>query len=103
MALAKAAEPAYGIAKLIGEGYGKPDGKDETPIDIQYAKLAEWLVSNLHSGMHVQATHVQAAVVTLQRCFLCNAGTCPCRVSGSTYPLTGESACKLYRLRPLQR
>ena len=44
MALAKAAEPAYGIARLIGEGYGKPDGKDETPIDIQYAKLAEWLV-----------------------------------------------------------
>ena len=44
MALAKAAEPAYGIARLIGEGYGKPDGKDETPIDIQYAKIAEWLV-----------------------------------------------------------
>ena len=44
MAPAKAAEPAYGIARLIGEGYGKPDGKDETPIDIQYAKIAEWLV-----------------------------------------------------------
>ena len=44
MALARAAEPAYGIARLIGEGYGKPDGKDETPIDIQYAKIAEWLV-----------------------------------------------------------
>ena len=42
--MAKAAEPAYGIARLIGEGYGKPDGKDETPIDIQYAKIAEWLV-----------------------------------------------------------
>lgn len=44
MASAKAAEPAYGIARLIGEGYGRPDGKDETPIDIQYAKIAEWLV-----------------------------------------------------------
>lgn len=44
MSLSKAAEPAYGIARLIGEGYGKPDGKDETPIDIQYAKIAEWLV-----------------------------------------------------------
>ena len=44
MALTKAAEPAYGIARLIGEGYGKPDGTDETPIDIQYAKIAEWLV-----------------------------------------------------------
>ncbi len=53
MALAKATEPAYGIARLIGEGYGKPDGKDETPIDIQYPKLAEWLVrpsriANMH-------------------------------------------------------
>lgn len=46
MALAKAAEPAYGIARLIGEGYGKPDGKDETPVDIPYAKIAEWLVSS---------------------------------------------------------
>lgn len=48
MALAKAAEPAYGIARLIGEGYGKPDGKDETPIDIQYAKIAEWLGTRKH-------------------------------------------------------
>lgn len=46
MALAKAAEPAYGIARLIGEGYGKPDGKDETPVYIQYAKIAEWLVKS---------------------------------------------------------
>ena len=44
MSLAKASEPAYGIARLIGEGYGKPDGKEETPIDIPYAKIAEWLV-----------------------------------------------------------
>ncbi|KAA6425254.1 MAG: hypothetical protein FRX49_04749 [Trebouxia sp. A1-2] len=48
MALAKAAEPAYGIARLINEGYGKPDGKDETPIDIQYGKLAEWLGVRKH-------------------------------------------------------
>ena len=53
MALAKAAEPAYGIARLIGEGYGKPDGKDETPIDIPYGKLAEWLVS--HASLCMRA------------------------------------------------
>lgn len=54
MALAKAAEPAYGIARLINEGYGKPDGKDETPIDIQYGKLAEWLVS--HASLCMRAS-----------------------------------------------
>ena len=53
MALVKAAEPAYGIARLIGEGYGKPDGKDETPIDIQHGKLAEWLVS--HASLCMRA------------------------------------------------
>ncbi len=63
MALAKAAEPAYGIARLIGEGYGKSDGKDETPIDIQYGKLAEWLVS--HASLCMRASpqsHLPLAV-----------------------------------------
>ena len=44
MALAKASESTFGIAKLVGEGFGRPDAKDETPVDVQYGKLAEWLV-----------------------------------------------------------
>lgn len=62
MAMARAAEPAYGIARLIGEGYGKPDGKDETPIDIQYAKIAEWLVRFV--ALHVRDMRV---IVTFTR------------------------------------
>lgn len=33
-------------AKLIGEGYSKPNAENELPIDINYAKLSEWLVSS---------------------------------------------------------
>ncbi|DBB09844.1 TPA: hypothetical protein ACH3X3_001459 [Trebouxia sp. C0006] len=63
MALAKAAEPAYGIARLIGEGYGKSDGKDQTPIDIQYGKLAEWLGVRKHipSDWRKRLQAIQAA------------------------------------------
>ena len=31
-------------AKLIGEGYAKPNADSELPIDINYAKVNEWLV-----------------------------------------------------------
>ena len=44
MSFAKASESTFGIAKLVGEGFGRPNAKDETPLDIQYSKLAEWLV-----------------------------------------------------------
>ncbi|KAI8112506.1 hypothetical protein M9434_003829 [Picochlorum sp. BPE23] len=32
------------FAKLVGEGFDKPDGEQELPIDINYAKLVEWVV-----------------------------------------------------------
>lgn len=47
MAFVKASESTYGIAKLVGEGFGRPHAVDESPIDIQYGKLAEWLVRNI--------------------------------------------------------
>ena len=31
-------------AKLVGEGFARPNADSELPIDINYAKLAEWLV-----------------------------------------------------------
>ncbi len=32
------------VAKLVGEGVGRPEAA--LPIDINYAKLGEWLVSS---------------------------------------------------------
>ncbi len=29
----------------IGEGFGRPGGESDLPIDVNYAKLAEWLVN----------------------------------------------------------
>lgn len=28
----------------VGEGFGRPGGESDLPIDINYAKLIEWLV-----------------------------------------------------------
>lgn len=33
----------HGLTKT-GEGYGRPGGDSSLPIDINYAKLVEWLV-----------------------------------------------------------
>ena len=33
----------HGLTKT-GEGYGRPGGESTLPIDINYAKLVEWLV-----------------------------------------------------------
>lgn len=33
-------------AKLIGEGFSRPNADSELPIDINYAKVNEWLVSD---------------------------------------------------------
>lgn len=74
MALAKAAEPAYGIARLIGEGYGKPDGRDETPIDIQYAKVAEWLVSCSSAHFARPSVYTIGSVVVILCCYHCMQG-----------------------------
>lgn len=32
-------------AKLVGSGYERPTADSELPLDINYAKLGEWLVS----------------------------------------------------------
>lgn len=31
-------------AKLVGGGYERPDADKELPLDVNYAKLPEWLV-----------------------------------------------------------
>ena len=36
---------AASIARKIGEGYDRPGGHSDLPIDINYARVAEWLVS----------------------------------------------------------
>ena len=63
MAFAKASESTYGIAKLVGEGFGRPQAVDESPIDIQYGKLAEWLVRRICHQSHWQhpCTHQKSA------------------------------------------
>lgn len=33
------------FAKLVGEGYDRPNAENELPLDVNYAKVAEWLVS----------------------------------------------------------
>jgi hypothetical protein len=39
----------HGLTKT-GEGYGRPGGDSSLPIDINYAKLVEWLVCMPYSG-----------------------------------------------------
>lgn len=70
MTLAKASEPAYGIAKLMGEGYGKPDSKDEAPIDIQYAKIGEWLVRHFWSVVQHQLLSCLLLLIRYSSCHL---------------------------------
>ena len=79
MAFAKASESTYGIAKLVGEGFGRPQAIDESPVDIQYGKLAEWLVRHTcHLG--TGSTHVLIKSLSV------------CRQSGSISQLTGGNA-----------
>ena len=35
---------ADSVARKIGEGYDRPDGDSSLPLDVHYAKVAEWLV-----------------------------------------------------------
>lgn len=37
-------------AKLVGGGYERPDADKSLPLDVHYAKLAEWLVSGCGCG-----------------------------------------------------
>ena len=39
------ATSAFPIARMIGEGVGRPNAEQELPIDINYQKLVDWLVS----------------------------------------------------------
>ena len=32
------------VARKIGEGYDRPDGDSSLPLDVNYAKVSEWLV-----------------------------------------------------------
>lgn len=32
------------FARLVGEGFEKPDGDADVPVDIHYAKVVEWVV-----------------------------------------------------------
>jgi len=33
------------FAKLVGEGYENPHADSDLPLDVNYAKIVEWLVS----------------------------------------------------------
>jgi hypothetical protein len=50
------------VAQLVGSGNSRPDG--ELPIDINYAKLAEWLVSRkkMVSDWHKRLAAIQAKI-----------------------------------------
>jgi hypothetical protein len=50
------------VATLVGGGQGRPDG--ELPVDINYAKLAEWLVSRkkMAPDWHKRLAAIQAKV-----------------------------------------
>jgi hypothetical protein len=43
---------SLGIARKVGEGYDRPNAEYEVPIDINYARLAEWLVSKIGWPLH---------------------------------------------------
>lgn len=79
MAFAKASESTFGIAKLVGEGFGRPNAIDESPIDIQYGKLAEWLVRMSWMLSNTPEVH-------------CKVKLPACREPENTCQLTGESA-----------
>lgn len=34
----------FSVAKLVGEGYEKPSGDDQVAIDVNYAKIIDWMV-----------------------------------------------------------
>lgn len=39
----------FGVAKLVGEGYEKPSGDSEMPLDVNYAKIVDWMVRVMQS------------------------------------------------------
>ena len=38
---------ADSIVRQVGAGFDRPDGDRALPLDINYAKLSEWLVSSV--------------------------------------------------------
>jgi len=67
-------------ARLVGEGYGKPSAENELPIDVNYAKLTEWLVSSGSRTIRGSSAclHVYAACKDEQDCDPTTAGPCAC-------------------------
>ncbi len=47
------------FAKLVGEGYDRPNADNELPLDVNYAKVSEWLVSiaSLSDHIHILTDH----------------------------------------------
>lgn len=102
------------IARKVGEGYERPDGDAAMPIDINYARLAEWLVRSMRPASHVQLQHsstaLQQAPMTssqqeeaphliappTHRCS--SAATC-CRWIASKCRPTGTASCRQFRPR----
>jgi len=35
------------FASLVGEGYERPNADSDLPLDVNYAKVSEWLVSKI--------------------------------------------------------
>lgn len=48
-----AAAMAALTAKLVGGGYERPDADKELPLDVNYAKLPEWLVRRCSARLGV--------------------------------------------------
>jgi hypothetical protein len=50
------------IVRKAGEGYDKPNADQELPIDINYQKLAEWLVSGrVYTASQPTAHHLRGS------------------------------------------
>jgi hypothetical protein len=62
---------SYLTAKLVGEGFAAPDGDKTLPIDVPYAKLSEWLVSN-------PSLHLEESVAACRHCCIRCGASIPC-------------------------
>eukprot|EP00775_Hariotina_reticulata_P008742 gene8742-8922_t len=58
------ASPEPRVVKKSGEGYDRPAGDQELPIDINYQKLSEWLVTRqkLPGDWHKRVQAIQAKI-----------------------------------------
>lgn len=88
------------VVRKAGEGYDKPNADQELPIDINYQKLAEWLVSDL-----IYAAPAAPQQAPLRKLAGAPADSQPppvhvChRLSARSCLLTGTSGCRPSRQR----